>query len=114
VILEALASSDRSGEAWWRAELRRIEAELRLKLASRDDGAAERGLLESLELARAQGARSLHLRTAASLFRLWTTQGKPSLDAKRPLAEALDWFTEGHETTDLREAARLLREGRKP
>jgi len=108
VILEALASSARSGEVWWRAELWRIEAELRLKLPMPDEATAERRVLEALELARAQRARSLELRAAASLFRLWTSQGRPPREAQRPLAEVLDWFTEGHETSDLKQAMLLL------
>jgi adenylate cyclase len=107
-ILEALGSSDRSGEAWWRAELWRIEAELRLKLAVADEEAAERRLLDALDLARAQRARSLELRATASLFRLWTKQGKRSVDAQRALADTLNWFTEGRDTSDLKQAAQLL------
>jgi predicted ATPase len=108
VILEALASSARSGEVWWRAELWRIEAELRLKLPMPDEATAERRVLEALELARAQRGRSLELRAAASLFRLWTSQGRPPREAQRPLAEVLDWFTEGHETSDLKQAVLFL------
>lgn len=107
-IAEAMASSARSGEAWWRAELWRLEAELRLMLQAPDERAAESRLLEALDLARAQRARSLELRAAASLFRLWTKQGKPPLDARRPLTDVLNWFTEGRETADLKQAARLL------
>ena len=108
VILDALASSDRSGEVWWRAELWRIDAELRLKLPVPDEAAAERRLLDALELARAQRARSLELRTAASLFCLWTKRGKPPREAHQPLADVFNWFTEGRETSDLKQAMQLL------
>ncbi len=107
-IHDGLASSDRSGESWWRAELWRIEAELRLKLATTDEDAAERRVLDAFELARAQGARSLQLRAAASLFRLRTKHGAPPLDTKRLLADVLNGFTEGRETADLKRAAALL------
>ena len=107
-LADAMASSARSGEVWWRAELLRIEAELRLKLPAPDAEAAERGFLDALGLARAQRARSLELRAAASLCRFWTKQGKPALEAQRPLADVLNWFTEGRETADLEQAARLL------
>jgi predicted ATPase len=107
-ILDAQASSTRSGEAWWRAELWRIDGELRLKLPTPDEGAAERRFLDTLDLARAQRARSLELRAAASLCRLWTKQGKPPLEAQRPLADALTWFTEGRETADLKQALLLV------
>jgi predicted ATPase len=108
VILEALALSARSGEVWWRAELWRIEAELRLKLPTPDEAAAERRFLEALELARAQQSRSLELRTAASLFRLWTKQGKSPREAQRPLSDVLNWFTEGRGTSDIKQAVLLL------
>ena len=108
VILEALASSARSGEAWWRPELWRLEAELRLKLPMPDEAAVERLLLDALELAGSQESRSLQLRTAASLLRFRTEQGRPRDDAQRLLADSVRWFTEGHETSDLREAASLL------
>ena len=107
-IVEALDSSARSGEAWWRAELWRIEAELRLMLATSDDGTSERRFLEAIELAGAQGARSLQLRAAASLFRYRTEHGTPPNEARRLLADALSWFTEGHGTADLKQAALLL------
>jgi predicted ATPase len=108
VVLEALGSSDRSGEAWWRAELWRIEAELRLKAATPETDVAERRLLDALDLARAQQARSLELRAAASLCRLWLRLGRPSVDAERPLASVVEWFTEGYATADLTQAAHLL------
>ena len=108
VVGEALASSARSGEAWWRAELLRVEAELRLKSPAPDAASAERLLLEALDLARIQRARSLELRAAASLCRLWRKQGKPRRQAERPLADVLNWFSDGGETADLREAAALL------
>jgi predicted ATPase len=109
VVLDALASSDRSGEAWWRAELWRIEAELRLQLPSPDLDFAAQRLEAALDLARVQQARSLELRAAASLYRLRTRSGKPPLEAGQVLAGVLDWFTEGRATADLTQAARLLR-----
>ena len=57
---------------------------------------------------RAQSARSLQLRAAASLYRLRTKRGTPALDARQLLADALNWFTEGCETADLKQAAALL------
>jgi class 3 adenylate cyclase/predicted ATPase len=108
VMLEAIASSDRSGEAWWRAELLRIDAELGLQLAAPEVEVAERRLLDALDLARSQQARSLELRAAASLCRLWTRRGRPPLEAERPLIGVFEWFTEGHATADLLQAARLL------
>jgi hypothetical protein len=70
---------------------------------------AEEDFLKALEIARGQEARSLGLRAAMSLTRLWQQQNKGD-DARKLLEESYGWFTEGFETTDLQEAEVLLRE----
>ena len=60
-------------------------------------------------MARRQQAKSLELRAAMSLARLWQHQGKPD-DAHHLLAEIYGWFTEGFDTADLQEAKALLEE----
>src|SRR5262245_57366466 len=55
----------------------------------------------------AQGAKSLELRAAMSLSRLWQQQGK-GLEARGLLAQVYGWFTEGFDTADLQEAKALL------
>ena len=57
-------------------------------------------------MARRQQAKSLELRVATSLSRLWQ-QGKRA-DARQLLAEVYGWFTEGFDTVDLQEAKALL------
>jgi predicted ATPase len=59
--------------------------------------------LTAIEIARGQQAKSLELRAAVSLGRLWRDEGKRS-QARRLVAEVYDWFTEGFDTPDLREA----------
>jgi len=54
-----------------------------------------------------QEAKALELRAVMSLARLWQTQGKKN-EAHQLLAELYDWFTEGFDTKDLREAKSLL------
>jgi predicted ATPase len=54
-----------------------------------------------------QQAKSLELRAAMSLSRLWKQQGKRA-EARQMLAPVYDCFTEGFETTDLQEAKALL------
>ena len=58
-------------------------------------------------MARRQQAKSLELRAAMSLARLWQHQGKRA-EAHQLLAEVYGWFTEGFNTTDLQEAKALL------
>jgi predicted ATPase len=59
------------------------------------------------EIARRQQAKSLELRAAMSLSRLWQQQGKKK-EAHELLAEIYGWFTEGFDTKDLQEAKALL------
>jgi hypothetical protein len=63
----------------------------------------------SLTLARGQQAKSVELRAALSLTRLWQQQGKRD-EAREPLAPVYKWFTEGFDTADLQEAKALLGE----
>ena len=60
-------------------------------------------------MARRQQAKSLELRVAMSLARLWQRQGKRT-EARQLLADVYGWFTEGFDTVDLREAKALLEE----
>ena len=71
--------------------------------------AAEENYLASLNVAREQQAKSWELRTSTSLARLWQSQGKrqEALDLLKPV---YDWFTEGFDTKDLKEAKALLDE----
>jgi len=71
------------------------------------DSRAEDCFRQALDIALQQQARSLDLRAAMSLARLWQRQGKRA-DAQALLAEAYGWFTEGFDTADLREAKALL------
>ena len=86
---------------------------LRLKgwmLSLRDDlEGAERNFLASLDWARRQQAKMWELRTSTSLARLWQSQSKRQ-EAYELLAPVYDWFTEGFDTKDLREAKELLME----
>ena len=60
-------------------------------------------------VSRKQQARSLELRAAMSLARLWQRQGKVA-EARSLLAPVYGWFTEGLDTADLKEAEALLEE----
>jgi predicted ATPase len=106
-VTEGLAASEESGERWWQAELYRLRG---LVLMSQHDGeAAEASLQSALLMARAQQAKSLELRAATSLARLWGEQRRRA-EAHDFLAPVYGWFTEGFDTADLKEAKALLDE----
>ena len=62
----------------------------------------------ALHVARYQEAKSLELRAAMSLARLWQQRGQQA-EARALLSPIYDWFTEGFDTADLQEAKALLR-----
>jgi predicted ATPase len=107
LIEEAVDCMNRTGQRLIEAELQRVKGDL-LLAASRDKQAeAEDCFRHAIDCARRQGAKSLELRAALSLSRLWRAQGKHE-DARTLLAEIYGWFTEGFETRDLKDAKRLL------
>jgi predicted ATPase len=66
-------------------------------------------LQQALAIARRQQAKSLELRAAMSLARLWQQQGKRA-EAHALLAPIYSWFTEGFDTADLASCRSLLEE----
>jgi serine/threonine protein kinase/predicted ATPase len=108
---EAHAFSDQTGEGFWRSELSRLRGELLLRrdgmhhaVTAQD---AEACFRSALVLAGKQHAKSLELRAAMSLARLWHAQGRTQ-DARDLLTPVSEWFTEGLDTSDLIEAKTLL------
>jgi predicted ATPase len=108
-LAEALAAMDHTGERCDEAELYRIKGELLLRQAVPDAPQAEACFQQALAVARRPQAKSLELRAALSLSRLWHRQGKRA-DARQLLGEIYSWFTEGFDTADLQEAKALLEE----
>jgi predicted ATPase len=109
VLAEALTLVDKTGERCWGAELQRLQGELRLQQAVPEALQAEACFRQALDVARRQQAKSLELRAAMSLARLWQQQGKQA-EAQALLAPVYGWFTEGFDTADLQEAKALLDE----
>jgi class 3 adenylate cyclase/predicted ATPase len=123
VLAEAVAVVEKTGEHLSDAELARLQGELLLQsgvqgLASSVSSAhitfpiphaeeAEACFRAALDIARRQQAKSLELRAALSLSRLWQQQGKRA-EAYELLAPIYGWFTEGLDTADLQEAKALL------
>ena len=72
-----------------------------------DAATAEAAFRRSLEIAQSQHARSLELRAATSLARLWQATGR-SETARELLTPVYNWFTEGFDTADLQAARSLI------
>jgi len=105
---KGLTLADDTGERFWEGELHRLKGELLLQTVS-DAPQVEACFLQALDVSRHQQAKSLELRAAMSLSRLWQQQGKRT-EAHELVAPIYGWFTEGFDTVDLQEAKTLLAE----
>jgi tetratricopeptide (TPR) repeat protein len=116
-VEEALTTLDelegvmrRAGERYNEPEVPRQRGELLLRQAGEAAGPeAEACFQQALTAARQMQAKSFELRAATSLARLWQRQGR-SEEARQLLQDVYDWFTEGFDTIDLRQAKTLLDE----
>ena len=106
-LREGLETAAATGEHMWDAELHRLTGTVLLAENKRDEGQAS--LQQAIRIAQAQQAKSLELRAATSLARLWGEQGRRA-EARDLLAPVYGWFTEGFDTADLKEAKSLLDE----
>jgi predicted ATPase len=113
LVDETLADALGIGGYYFLAELYRLKGELLLKCGS---GLGDCGLKEaeecfhqSIQIAQRQSAKSLELRAVLSLSRLWQRQNKTK-EARQTLLEIYNWFTEGFDTADLKEARALIEE----
>jgi predicted ATPase/class 3 adenylate cyclase len=108
-LAEAQTLMDQTGERWWEAEIYRLQGTLLLRYSMAPPAEVETWFRRALDVARRQDARSLELRAATSLARLWDHQGQHT-QARDLLAPIYDKFTEGFDTFDLKEAKALLEE----
>jgi predicted ATPase len=104
---DALQMVERTGERWLLAELYRHKGQLLLRQGQSE--MAEESYRKALSVAEEQGAKLWELRTAMSLARLQRDQDRRA-EARNRLATVYGWFTEGFDTTDLKEAKALLDE----
>jgi tetratricopeptide (TPR) repeat protein len=88
-----------------RPEALRVRGELQLKLAQTEQ--AESDFQESIALAQKMGAKAWEMRTTMSLARLLRDTGRRD-EARTMLAEIYNWFTEGFDAADLKDAKELL------
>jgi predicted ATPase len=104
-IAEALSVNPT--ERYWLPETLRVRGDIRRRQG--EEELAEADFRDAIALAREMSAKAWELRAATSLARLWRHQGKRA-EARDLLAPIYDWFTEGFDTQDLKEAKVLLDE----
>jgi DNA-binding winged helix-turn-helix (wHTH) protein/predicted ATPase len=123
-VREALALAQRTSDNSSAAELHRIHGELLIQSSTDAPDRGARGsssvktpppvmsqadacFKQGLSIARQQDARSWELRIVTSLGRLYQRQAKRAA-ARQVVRETYNWFTEGHETADLKSAQALV------
>ena len=109
--LEALSDAEEfakaTGEGFMLSEIPRLRGEFLLHKKRIESAEAEVYFRDAIKIARDQESRSLELRAAMSLGRVLVNQSK-SAEAIRVVEPLYEWFTEGFETYDLKQAKRLL------
>jgi class 3 adenylate cyclase/predicted ATPase len=105
--LDRAAGAAPTGACHYQAELHRLRGEVLTRTGKQADAAS--WFQRAINTARGQEAKSLELRAATSLARLWRDEGKRT-QAQDLLAPIYGWFTEGFDTADLKDARTLLGE----
>ena len=106
---EALQEAEQRTDVYWLAEIHRLRGNCLLSLSQNNALQAETCYQQAVEVAREQKGKSLELRAATNLAQLYKNQRKRD-EARNLLAPVYDWFTEGFDTADLKEAKALLDE----
>jgi class 3 adenylate cyclase/tetratricopeptide (TPR) repeat protein len=109
VIDESLAVAHTSGVTMYEAEMYRLKGELLLAQNASNAAQAERSFRTAIEVARKQSGKSWELRATTSLARLLRDTDRGN-EARTMLAEIYNWFAEGFDTADLKDAKALLEE----
>ena len=109
LLQQAIQHIERSGERATEAETYRLYAKLLAARNMADFPAAEANLEKAIEIARAQQAKGWELRAVTTLARM-LQQRDQRRKARERLAPVYEWFKEGFDTPDLKEAKTLLLE----
>jgi class 3 adenylate cyclase/tetratricopeptide (TPR) repeat protein len=96
-------------ECYYEAELNRLRGEFLLMRGNTEREAAEDCFRTAIDIAKKQEAKSWELRATTSLARLMRDTARAE-EARGMLAEIHNWFTEGFDTADLKDAKALLEE----
>ena len=112
-VVEAVSAARdhalRTGERHGESEIERIAGELLMRQDVANNAEAEQCLRHAIALAQEMQAKSWELRATISLARLLRDTGRRD-EARSILAEICNWFTEGFDTADLKDAKALLDE----
>jgi adenylate cyclase len=107
VIEDAVREVEATNERWYEPFVHWVKGQVYAARPLQDRGRAAACYAQACEIARRQGAKSMELRAATSLAELWAEEGRRH-DARALLAPIYEWFTEGFDTPDLKDAAALL------
>ncbi|MGF9760120.1 adenylate/guanylate cyclase domain-containing protein [Microvirga sp. 0TCS3.31] len=107
LLSDAITRVEQTQERWFKAELCRLWGEGLLLWPNSDPAGAEPALREAMMIAQEQGAKLWQLRAANSLAQLYQDQGRDP-EARDLLGPIYSSFTEGSDTSDLKQAAALL------
>src|SRR6185369_12134074 len=108
-LKEGMDVTERNNEPFYEAELYRLKGDALVMAEVVSTADAESCFHRAIEIARQQQAKSFELRAVMSLARLWRQQGKRE-EGRAVLKEIYDWFIEGFDTPDLKDARMLLDE----
>jgi predicted ATPase len=106
-LSDAMMEMSGMGSRFYEAEVYRLRGALVLASPLDDHPEVASCFQQAIAIAQRQQAKSLELRAATSLAKLWQSQGKRQ-EAYDLLAPVYTWFTEGFDTMDLQDAKALL------
>jgi len=106
---EMLAVANRNENDYLAADIYRLKGELQAGEGDTGVSEAESCFRRSIDIAQKQSAKSIELGATTSLARLLASFGRRD-EARAVLAEIYNWFTEGFDTADLKNAKALLEE----